>query len=69
MIPVTRFKGTELYINPDLIQTIEITPNTVITFTNDHKIVVEEPPEVIIERIIRFRAKVHSYESAEEIEE
>lgn len=58
MVPVTRLNGKELYINPDLIQTMEVTPNTVITFTNDEKIVVEESPQVIIDRIIEFQARV-----------
>jgi len=58
MVPVTRLNGKELFINPDLIQTMEVTPNTVITFVNDEKIVVEEPPQVIIDRIIEFQASI-----------
>jgi Uncharacterized protein, possibly involved in motility len=37
LIKVTRLNGEEFYINPDLIQYIERTPDTVITLTNDKK--------------------------------
>ena len=58
MIKVTRLKGNELFINTDLILMIEVTPNTVITFTNGIKIVVEEHPSLIIERIAEYQAMV-----------
>jgi len=59
MIKVTRLRGSELIINPDLILMIEATPNTVITFKNDVKLVVEESPDVIIQRVAEFHAKVN----------
>lgn len=69
MIPVTRLNGKEFYINPDLIQTMEATPNTVITFTNDQIIVVKEPPQIIVDRIIIFRSRVRDYLDLESTEE
>ncbi len=69
MIPVTRLNGKEFYINPDLIQTMEATPNTVITFTNDQIIVVKESPQVIVDRIIVFRSRVRDYLDLESTEE
>jgi uncharacterized protein YlzI (FlbEa/FlbD family) len=35
-------------LNPDLIMTVEATPDTVITLTNGTKIVVAEPPERVV---------------------
>lgn len=69
MIPVTRLNGKEFFINPDLIQTIEATPNTVITFTNDQKIVVEESPQIIVDRIVAFQSRVRTYLDPGKIEE
>ena len=69
MIPVTRLNGKEFFINPDLIQTMEATPNTVITFTNDQIIVVKESPQVIVDRIIVFRSRVRDYLDLEKTEE
>jgi flagellar protein FlbD len=58
MIFVTRFDGSEFVINSDLIETVEATPDTVITFAKDKKVVVRETPEQIIDRIVRFRHRM-----------
>ena len=42
MIYVTRINNKEFAINPDLIETLEATPDTVITLTNDSKYIVKE---------------------------
>ncbi len=42
MIEVTRLNGTKILINPDLIEFIEETPDTVISFTTGRKIIVKE---------------------------
>jgi flagellar protein FlbD len=58
MISVTRLDGSEFVINSDLIETVEATPDTVISFAHDKKVVVRESPEEIIDRIVRFRHRV-----------
>ena len=58
VIAVTRFDGSEFVINSDLIETVEATPDTVITFAHDKKVVVRESPEEIVDRIVRFRHRV-----------
>ena len=60
MIKITRFQGEEYYVNSDLIEFIEKTPDTIITLTTGKKIVVQENPEEIIERIKKFRQEIHS---------
>ena len=42
MIGVTRLNGTKILINPDLIEFVEETPDTVISFTTGRKIIVKE---------------------------
>ncbi len=42
MIEVTRLNDTKILINPDLIEFVEETPDTVITFTTGRKIIVKE---------------------------
>lgn len=58
MILVTRLNGTQYYINAELIQTIESTPDTVIAFTSGIKIIVHESAEEIVERVIEYRRKI-----------
>lgn len=45
-------------INPDVILTIEATPDTVITIMNGQKIVVAEPPQRVADEIEEYRATV-----------
>lgn len=63
MIKVTRLNGKEYYINFDLIETIEETPDTVMTLRDGKKYVVLENTEEIINRIIDFKRKVYTNEN------
>ena len=58
MILVTRFDGSTLYINAEMIRSVEHTPDTVITLTSDYKIVVRDTAEQILERIIQYQTQV-----------
>ena len=58
MILVHRLKGEPLFVNSDLIDTIEATPDTVISLADGRKLVVAESPEDIVDSIRRYRASV-----------
>lgn len=58
MIKVTRFKGTEVILNAELIELIEQTPDTVITLTNGQKMLVNEQPEEIVRRIMQYKRAI-----------
>ncbi len=58
MIHLTRLNQTPLVVNADLIEHIEMTPDTVIALTSGQKILVRESPDEIIDKVIRFRRKV-----------
>ncbi len=58
MIKLTRLDGSEMYINPDLIEIIEETPDTHITLSNGNRYLVLEKTGVILDRIIGFRAAI-----------
>ncbi|TFH43818.1 MAG: flagellar protein FlbD [Chrysiogenales bacterium] len=57
MIVLHKLNGTEFIINDRHIETIEETPDTVITLTNDKKYLVKESAEEIIEKIIEYQQK------------
>jgi flagellar protein FlbD len=42
MIEVTKLNGSKLLVNTSLIQTVEETPDTVLTLTDGKKIIVKE---------------------------
>ncbi|HOQ50746.1 MAG TPA: flagellar FlbD family protein [Candidatus Atribacteria bacterium] len=55
MIGLTRFNGSSFVLNMDLIETIEATPDTVITLVTGRKYVVKESVDEIINKILDFR--------------
>jgi len=58
MIQLTRLNHVQFFLNPDLVEQIERTPDTVIRLTTGVRVVVEEPPEVVVDRIIAYRQRV-----------
>ena len=58
MIEVTRLNGVRFSVNCDLIETIEETPDTVITLTNGKKFVVSENMEQIKSLVIDFKRQI-----------
>jgi len=66
MIFVTRLNDKVFILNPDLIEMMEETPDTVITLTGGNKFVVSEPVEILIERIVEFRRRCHPISKVEE---
>ncbi len=42
MIEVTKINGTKLLVNTNLIETVEETPDTVITLTDGKKVIIKE---------------------------
>ncbi|MCL6475115.1 MAG: flagellar FlbD family protein [Firmicutes bacterium] len=64
MIKVTRFDHSELVVNAELIETVEATPDTVITLTSGKKLVVSEDVDEIIRRVMEYRR--HAYRAQQE---
>ena len=58
MIRLTRLNQVPLVVNSDLIEHVEITPDTVIALTTGQKILVRETADEVIERVVRFRRAV-----------
>lgn len=58
MILLTRFDGTEVVVNSDLIVTVEKIPDTVVTLTTGDRIMVRERVEEVVERAAAYRHRV-----------
>ncbi len=58
MIRLTRLNHAAFVLNSDLIEHIDITPDTVITLTSGQIVRVREAAEEVIERIVEFRRKI-----------
>lgn len=55
MICLTRLNHARLVVNADLIEHIEMTPDTVISMTSGQRITVLESAEQVVERVVEFR--------------
>lgn len=55
MIKLKRINGTDIVINAELIELVEETPDTVITLTNGHKMVVADTVDEVINKVIAYK--------------
>ncbi|NLL80142.1 MAG: flagellar FlbD family protein [Clostridiales bacterium] len=58
MIDITRMDGRMLMINAELIETVEETPDTVITLTTGRKIIVKESRQEVKNLVKSYRKDV-----------
>jgi len=62
MITLTRLNGSQVTINALLIERLESTPDTVVTLTTGHKVVVQEAVEEVVRRAIEYLKMLRSEE-------
>ena len=58
MIDVTKMNGGSITVNADLIETVEETPDTIITLTTGKKIIVKESRQEI-KNLVIFVINIH----------
>lgn len=58
MIEVTKINGVKVLVNPDLIELVEETPDTVLTLTTGRKIIVKESRQEIKNLVILYRRDI-----------
>ncbi|MBL8231044.1 MAG: flagellar FlbD family protein [Bryobacterales bacterium] len=58
MIRLTRLNHVPIYVNSDLIEHVEVTPDTVIALTSGQRFMVLESAEDVVERVLEFRRAI-----------
>jgi flagellar protein FlbD len=58
MVRLTRLSGVEVVVNADLIEFVEMTPDTLVTLVTGKKIPVRESADEIVERIVSYRRSI-----------
>lgn len=58
MIEVTKINGVKVLVNPDLIELVEETPDTVLTLTTGRKVIVKESRQEIKNLVILYRKDI-----------
>ncbi|MBQ9365482.1 MAG: flagellar FlbD family protein [Schwartzia sp.] len=66
MIKLTKFnsevnKKGIFILNAEIIETIEETPDTVVTLINGKKLIVDEPMDEVVRRVMAYRRALHKY--------
>jgi flagellar protein FlbD len=63
MIRLTRLNRAPMVLNSDLIEHIDVTPDTVITLTTGQILRVRETADEVVERIVEFRRRVLAHDA------
>ena len=60
MIDVTKMNGGSITVNADLIETVEETPDTIITLTTGKKLIVKESRQEVKNLVKSYRSECNS---------
>lgn len=58
MIELTKLNGLKFVLNGELIESVEETPDTVISTTTGKKIIVAEKVEEVVEKVVEYKRKI-----------
>ena len=65
MIEVTTLGGRRYYVNPHQIEYIESNPDTTLVMLSGKRLVVQEPYDQILERIVEYRRLIGAFKNEE----
>ena len=60
MIELTKINDTKITVNAEIIETIEETPNTVVTLTTGKKLIVQETRGEVADLVIAYKRTIYS---------
>jgi|ERR1700677_1497462 flagellar protein FlbD len=60
MIHLTRLNRISLVLNAELIESIDVTPDTLISLTSGQKLVVLESAEEVVRRVVDYRRAIYN---------
>ena len=58
MIHLTRLNGQKFLLNPEMIQEVEATPDTIITLNSGQKIIVKESVDVVRDSVLDYKRTI-----------
>lgn len=61
VIPITKFDGKTIMLNPEHIQTVEATPDTVITLTTGMQLIVRDKVDEIVAAFKNYKKSVSNF--------
>ena len=58
MIKIIRLNGAEAVVNAELIETVESTPDTILTLTTGKKILVRDTVDAVVSKVVDYKRSV-----------
>ena len=58
MIKLTRLNGSLIVVNAELIEYVEANPDTILTLTTGQKMLVQEPVDEVIKKVINYKRDI-----------
>jgi len=58
MVKLSRINGAEVTVNAELIETVEATPDTIVSLTTGKRLMVVETVDQVVEKIIAYRRSI-----------
>jgi len=58
VIVLNKLNGSVIVVNAELIETVEPTPDTIITLSNGKKMVVSNPVDEVIDKVVQYKRSV-----------
>jgi len=65
MIEVTTLGGRRYYVNPHQIEYVENNPDTTLVMLSGKRLVVQEPYDALLERIVAYRRLIGAFKNEE----
>ena len=69
MIKVVRINGREMIINAELIEFVESTPDTIISMSTGKKIIVKDPVNELIGKVLDYRREIFPFKKFKKMTE
>ena len=66
MINVTKLNGVQITVTEDYIETVEETPDTVLTMSTGRKIIIKESRQEVINLVKSYRKDIFAFNSKTE---
>jgi len=61
VIKLTRLTGEEFVVNAEMIQYVEAKPDTIITLSTKERIIVREPVDEVVRRVIEYGRALRTF--------
>ena len=68
MIKLTGLNGSVYFLNSDLMETVEATPDTVVTAVDGKRYVCRESVDEVIRKVVEFEGSIRFYADSQKIE-